>query len=268
MLDPAWRFDVNPFYSGNISGMIVNDELVQLLREGRIKSTHGVRRICGPRSLEMDDGTRLEDVDAIIACTGYGTSFGISSSVLSYSQTSPDSAPLPNLYRNIFPIEHADSIAFVSYLIIMESATLTRELAGMAVAQIWAGKSHLPSREDMDRIIREQHEWFVRKSEREPLPLYEGIVDPHLWSIFVNDAAGTGINEYFGWTLKGLWFTLSEPLLYFRMIWGTNTPHMYRLFETGKRKIWSGARDAILRANDVETTSLWGSLWRAKLKAA
>lgn len=248
--------------------MIVNDDLVRLLREGRIKSTHGVKRICGPRSLEMDDGTRLEDVDAIIACTGYGTSFGISSSVLSYSQTSPDSTPLPNLYRNIFPIEHADSMAFVSYLIIMESATLTRELAGMAVAQIWAGKSHLPSREDMDRTVCEQHDWFVRKSKREPLPLYEGIVDPHLWSIFVNDAAGTGINEYFGWTLKGLWFTLSEPLLYFRMTWGTNTPHMYRLFDTGKRKVWGDARDAILRANDVEATSPRGGLWRAKLKAA
>lgn len=201
----------------------------------------------------MEDGTRLEGVDAIIACTGYDASFGICSEVVSYSEPSADTMPLPNLYRNIFPAEHADSIAFVSYLIVMDSATLTRELASMAVAQIWAGKSSLPTREDMNRIVGEHQAWFRQKAAAEPLPQYEGIVDPYVWTHFVDEAAGTGIYEHFGWTLKGILFTLQEPMLYLQMIWGTNSPHMYRLFDMGKRKPWAGARDAILAANEADT---------------
>lgn len=32
---------------------------------------------------------------------------------------------------------------------------------------------------------------------------------------------------------------------------GVETAHMYRYFETGKRKTWDGARDAILHANET-----------------
>ena len=263
-LDPQWRFDINPSYTSNLSGIMVNDDIVRLLREGAIQSVNGVRRVCGPRCVEIDDGTRIEDVDAIIACTGYTVSFDICGSAVSYSEFGPDISPLPNLYRNIFPVEHADSVAFVSYIVLMESAFLTRELAGMAIAQIWAGKSTLPSRKDMVRSVQEQHAWYNKRCATEPLSQYEGMVEPHDWSRFINGAAGTGMYENLGWTVRGFWFMLREPVLSLRMNWGTHSPHMYRFFETGKRKAWHGAREAITVANDVAL----GHHSKVKMKSA
>lgn len=50
---------------------IASDNFMTLLRSGELRSVAGFRRFVGSRSLELDDGTVLEDIDAVVCCTGY-----------------------------------------------------------------------------------------------------------------------------------------------------------------------------------------------------
>ncbi|KAM5342098.1 hypothetical protein ACJ41O_015129 [Fusarium nematophilum] len=255
-LDPQWRLDRNPYYATSISGMVINDHLVPALRAGEVTSTAGVKRILGSRTVELDDGTVLEDVDAIIACTGYNNSLKVLDGIVKYTRPHADVRPIPELYQGIFPLDHADSIACLNYVIVMEGAATIRELSAMAVAQVWAGKSTLPSASTMEAQVREHEAWFTDLCLATPLPQYEGQVEAHSWLRFVDDAAGTGVYEHLGWTLKGIRFWLREPKLCSLMAWGVNTPHLYRVFETGKRKAWDGAREAIRHVNALSDIDL------------
>jgi len=265
--NPAWRFQPAPSAGFGISGVIVNDDLIPCLREGKITSMHGIRRVTGPRSVEFDDGTVVEDVDAVIACTGYRPCFSLLGDAVTFSQPPARApakddpskkavGPLPDLYQNMFPVEHADSLAVLNYCVVMDNAATNREIMAMAVAQVWAGKSALPSPVDMRRVVDEHHRWVARRTLANPLSLYEGVVDPHTWLRFVNELAGTGVYDHLGVNLKSLIYMIREPKMWWRLSFGVCTPHMYRLFETGKRKSWEGAREAILWANYLSDINL------------
>ncbi|KAK7408117.1 hypothetical protein QQX98_009708 [Neonectria punicea] len=248
-LDPKWCLDVTSHHSSNVSGIVINDHIVPALRAGEVTSTAGFKRITGSKTVELDDGTLLEDVDAIIACTGYNNSLRVLDGVVNYSRPHPNVRPIPDLFQGIFPLGHTNSLACLNYIVVMESAATARELAAMAVAQVWAGNSALPSTSVMEAQVREHHDWVVKQCLSSPLPQYEGLVEAHGWLQFVHEMAGTGVYEHLGWTLQGIRFWLREPRLCSMMAWGISTPHIYRVFETGKRKAWSGAREAICHAN-------------------
>ncbi|KAF4973970.1 hypothetical protein FZEAL_9077 [Fusarium zealandicum] len=255
-LDPQWRLDRNAYYATTISGMVVNDHLVPALRAGDVTSTAGVKRILGPRSVELDDGIILDNVDAIIACTGYNNSLRVLDGIVNYSRPHADARPIPDLYQGIFPLGHTDSIACLNYVIVMDSAATAREVAAMAVAEIWAGKSALPPTSAMETWVRKHQAWFTKLCLSNPLPQYDGQIEAHGWFKFVNEMAGTGVYEHLGWTVKGIRFWLREPKLCSMMAWGVNTPHIYRVFETGKRKAWDGARDEIRHVNELSDIDL------------
>jgi dimethylaniline monooxygenase (N-oxide forming) len=66
---------------------------------------------------------------------------------------------------------------------------------------------------------------------------------------FVHDAAGTGLYDNIGWSWKAWKLWLSDRELYKALAHGPATAHGHRLFETGKRAVWTDARQAILDVN-------------------
>lgn len=249
-LDPSWKFDPEYTYATNVSTMMLSDGIVPALEAKRVISVPSVTRVTGPKKLELSDGSIVDDVDYIIACTGYETPLHVLGDAITYSQPAPDVRELPHLYHNIFPVDYPDSLACLGYNAFMDNATTCRELAGMAIAQIWAGKSTLPPKAEMKSQVDDYHAWFVRRCrENAPLSQLNGIVEPESWNRFVHDKAGTGLYEHLGWTLTGIKFASLHPWWYLKLAYGVCTPHLYRLFDTGKRKSWPGARDAIIKAN-------------------
>lgn len=248
-IEDEFRFERKPEYVNNISTMLINDSLIPEMRAGRIVSVHGIRRVIGPRSIEMEDGTMIEGIDAIITCTGYHTPFTTLREGLNFTSPAEKIAPQPDLYQNIFALEYPDSLACLNFVVAPENAAGCRELAAMAIAQVWAGKSELPPHDVMQSHIKNHHRWFARRCATQPVPQLEGLIEGHSWLKFVHQTAGTGLYERLGWTWSGVWFSLKNPSLYFTMAFGVNTPHMWRLFETGKRKAWPDALKAILHVN-------------------
>lgn len=248
-IEDEYRFERKPEYVNNISTMLINDSLVPEMRAGRIVSERGVRKVTGAYSIEMEDGTMLNDIDAIITCTGYYTPFDILKDGLTFTSPAEGVPPQPDLYQNIFALQHPDSLACLNFVVAPENAAGCRELAAMAIAQVWTGKSELPPHHVMQSHIKSHHQWFAKRCAVQPVSQLEGLIEGHSWLKFVHQTAGTGLYENLGWTWTGFCFSLLNPSLYFTLAFGVNTPHMWRLFVTGKRQAWSEALGAIEHVN-------------------
>ncbi|KAF4809996.1 Monooxygenase aurF [Colletotrichum siamense] len=247
--DPGWGFEPSPSLKLSLSVIVVNDDLFSRLREGRAESVRGVTRIVGPKSVQLDDGRIIEDVDVIVAATGYRPDFSLLPDLSHTPAPDPKAPPLPNLYQNIFAIDYPDSLACVSYCTVGDNAASYRELQAMAIAQVWAGNSSLPSTGQMRRSTAAYQKWTWKRFRAfAGAPLGSGQQYP--WFRFVHEMAGTGMYEYLGWGWKGWQFWWQDREFYRLVAWGAYSPHIYRLFETGKRKTWPGAREAIIKVNE------------------
>ncbi len=250
---PEWHFSPAP--SLKYSVPIISDELVPVLEKGAVESVAGIDRVVGPREVQLTDGRRLE-VDTIIFCTGYVTKFTVIEPQFDPMQKPPAAwtassgsrgKPLPRLYRNIFPPQHSDSLAFMGCVAFSTAAFQLYDLASMAVAQVWKGTSALPTPAEMERAVDEHQAWVCASANRGPV--FPGMVKPHEWMDWANDTAGTGVAEKLGWGWQGWKFWLTEPKLCSLLMSGVYSPHIYRLFD-GKRKKWPDAREEIERVNE------------------
>ncbi|KAH7157356.1 flavin monooxygenase-like protein [Dactylonectria estremocensis] len=233
---------------------IISDNLVDLLEAEQILSVVGIKRVSGPTEVELDDGTLLE-TDVIIWCTGYKTEFSLlDRSVDPTRHTTPAWAsaigsrgkPLPRLYQNMISLDHPSSMAFMGCVAFATGAFPLYDLASMALAQVWKGKSSLPSLEEMNRSVDRQHEFIC--SIAKDGSAAPGWVRQAEWVSWANEAAGAGVNEHLGWGLEGWKFWFQDRAFYKLLMDGIYTPFIWRVF-AGKRKSWDGARAEIERIN-------------------
>ena len=251
---PEWNF--SPPCSFRDCLPIISDDLVRILEEGSVESVVGVREVVGADAVELTDGTRLQ-VDTIIYCTGYKNDFSLlDPSVDPCRETAGwadhpgvKDSPFPKLYRNIISLDYPDSLAIMGCALFPAPSFQCYDLASMAVGQIWANRSKLPPAEEMQREVDERLE-RVRRVAAERKVLTPGSVSGPEWMKWANEAAGTGVDRYLGWGLDGIKFWLGNWKLCGMLMGELFSPHVYRLFETGKRKRWDGAEVAIREVNE------------------
>ncbi|KAK0128020.1 hypothetical protein ONS95_000009 [Cadophora gregata] len=256
-LDPAWRLSPAPSLANHQP--VICDGLVDSLWAKEATSVHGLKRFISEDKVELLDGTTLE-IDTVILCTGYQPDFSITPDFNPLDSEKGNTAginatPLARLYQNIFPPKYADSLAIINYIALADGAITISDLVGMALPQIWNGNSPLPSLSTMNASIDKHHEW-VRALGRDD-SVYTGIVRPGPWFAFLNSAAGTRVDEMLGYGWEGWKFWVRERRLCGLLMRGVMTPFMYRVFEGGKRKVWRGAREAVVHANE-EVVRVYG----------
>ncbi|UPK97593.1 hypothetical protein LCI18_008528 [Fusarium solani-melongenae] len=249
---PEWKLNPAPPIKHAVP--IISDNLVDLLESGDIISVSGLKRVVGPKEVELDDGTRL-DADTIIWCTGYKTEFNLlDPSVDPTRNTTPKWAasigsrgkPLARLYQNVFSLDYPQSLAFMGTVAFATGAFPLYDLCSMAVAQVWKGNSPLPSIKEMNRAVDVQHDFICSiAKDGSAVP---GWVRQHEWIAWANKAAGTQVNEHLGWGLTGWKFWFQDRTFYTMLMDGIYTPFLWRVFD-GKRKKWDGARAEIEKVN-------------------
>jgi len=110
------------------------------------------------------------------------------------------------------------------------------------------GSYPLPSQAEMEKWCDEIHDRSLRliKTWRIPKTGADS-VESEVW---LNDAAGNGVNEAMGWGWEGWKFWWKQRELHGLIMDGISTPFSYRLLDgrPGSRKRWDGAREAIYRA--------------------
>lgn len=248
-LDPEWR--ILPSHSIVHSMPGASNSLIPLLQEGKITSVHGIKRFTGPNSLELNDGTVLEDIGAVICATGYTANLHVAP-FLEKSRPPNYSGPdLVRLWMNIFPPRYADSMAFLCRSTYGKSNGFSfNDVQSMAVSNIFRHTHPLPSQSFMNSWIDNQHAWLAQRYRQQPIGFEASAVKAWEFQRFLHDVAGTGM-ENLGWGWKGWRFFFRDPRMSWLMNNGVETAHAFRYFETGKRRTWDGAREAILRANEA-----------------
>jgi dimethylaniline monooxygenase (N-oxide forming) len=246
-LDPAWGLSPPP------SAMTVVpcqcEDLVPLLAQNKIASVRGIKRFVGPRSIELLNGTVLDDVDAVIMATGYDADLTVTPWLRHVIPKTPYAGRgQPELYLQMIPPQYADSFFCLNVFNTLDTIWVLGELASMAIAQIWSGRESFPSQEVMRQSILKQVEYNAYLWRVDP-SIEKGIVKPVEWWKFVHEKAGTGMVGALGWGWEGWRFWWKERELSQLMGWGIISPFNNRLLETGKRKTWAKAREELKKAN-------------------
>ncbi len=154
-IDPAWGLKPSPSMSTVLP--CINEGLVPNLAKGTISSVKGFRRFTGDRSVELDDGTILADIDTVVLGTGYTADTSITPWLETSTPDKYGGGPLPRLFLQIFPPGRADSVAFLNQYAATDCAWVVAELTSMAIAQLWSGKSSFPSRAVMEASVDKLH---------------------------------------------------------------------------------------------------------------
>jgi dimethylaniline monooxygenase (N-oxide forming) len=256
-IKPEWKFD-SPSMIHTLP--IMSDNLVAELHSGRIESVAGLKRVNGDNQVELDDETAIE-VDAIIWCTGYLWRYdflgeydptlksqdGYISTIA--GEAGPNQVPLPRLYRNVFSLDHPDSLAFAGAAAFHTPIFVSFDLASMAIAQYWKKPELMPSREEMLLSYKKHMSWANGI-------LAHGKLDPRFvnaqeWTEWVEEAAGIRVSEHLGYGLSGWKFWYEDKAFCKMLMDGIYSPHLLRLFESDRRKAWKGARAEIEKVNET-----------------
>ncbi|KAH8908315.1 FAD/NAD(P)-binding domain-containing protein [Coniochaeta sp. PMI_546] len=260
-----------------------DNNLAQNLVSDAIQTCQGIEAFTGPRSVRLLDGTVLEDIDAVIVCSGYRYDFSLIHGA--GSPTDPEKAPdgfermrkskfanshsyFPRLYHGYISEQFPESLAFIGTMLFLKPPFVVSDLETMALASVWSGQWPVPSAGEMARDIDAHYDFVVTMLKYGPMP-HPGF----RWSRgratyrWMNEVAGTGVNEKLAaWGVEGWKFWWRDRKFYNLVMNGIDTPYVYRLFDTGRgRKAWAGAREAIERANrEVEAM---GEKWKKEEEA-
>ncbi|KAH6892317.1 flavin-binding monooxygenase-like-domain-containing protein [Thelonectria olida] len=254
-----------------------SDDMAKNLGEGRIETVLGIKEITGPKSVTLADGKVLEDIDAIIFCSGYQYDFSVIRGV--GDPTDPALAPdhhkaiestpfynaedkFARLYKGFLSEQYPDSLAFLGHVLIMKPPILLYDVISMALASVWAGSYPLEPAEERRKDIDTQYHFLVETLKRGHVQHLGFRVVSTATYDWLNRAAGTGLTErlgYCNWESWKLWWKDSK--LYYMLMDGFDTPAAYRLFDMGRgRKPWPGARARIEQVNE-ELKEL-GEAWK------
>ncbi|KAF1842858.1 putative dimethylaniline monooxygenase [Cucurbitaria berberidis CBS 394.84] len=248
-IDPDWRVLPSPSVSLSLPG--ASSTIIPLLQEGKLVSLHGIKRFTGPRSIEFNDGTILDDIDAVICATGYSADFTVAPFLESNRPANYGGPDLVRLWNNIFPPQYADSMALLCHSAYGKNNGFSfNDVQSMAISNIFRGVHPLPPLPTMNKQIDTHNKWLASRWRAESLGFDPSAVQTWKFQQFLHEVAGTGM-ENLGWGWKGWKFFFRDPKMSYLMNNGVETAHAFRYFETGKRKTWDGAREAIIRANEA-----------------
>jgi len=249
----SWKLDPSP--TPATTAPLVVDKMYDYMISGWAEPVDTIRRVLGPKSVELTDGRVLDDIDSIVYCTGYD--MVVPFLPAEYNPYEYAGAP-PYLYRNIFSM-HPDpdvrsSLAFTGHGAVPFPGFVQHELITMAIAQVWRGRSPLPPYKEMKAWHRRNLQWragrmAMQKKESSFYVVFLPFADTVPW---LNWAAGTGIYEHFSWFSWRAWaFWWKDRAFYQKVKSGIFSPSIFRLFDMGKRKPWAGAREQVYKDNQV-----------------
>lgn len=124
---------------------VISDDLPLRIATGTIKLRPGVSYFT-KEGVVFTDGTRVDDLDAVISCTGYNIGFEF----LNDKYIVPVEDNEVSLYKQVFPPHHPKSTLAVMGLIQSSGAFFpAAELQARWVTRVFKGLARLPSREAM-----------------------------------------------------------------------------------------------------------------------
>ncbi|XP_068098730.1 dimethylaniline monooxygenase [N-oxide-forming] 2-like [Hyperolius riggenbachi] len=207
---------------------LVNDELPSHILSGSIIIKPGVTKFT-ETAAHFWDGTVVDNLDAVIVCTGFDCDFPfLDESVFKMDESKG------SLYKKIIPLGiEKPTIAFLSFVRPVGSHMVLSELQSRWATRLFKGLHKLPDPGNIKREMLKDQErrkkWFATSEDNFRRTNYISYLDdlasdigvkPNIWKLFFTD-----------------------PILAFNIVFGIFSSYQYRLNGPGK---WPGARKAIL----------------------
>lgn len=259
-LPESWG--MRPAPSLAVSTPLFADGIWPHLKSGIAEPVAAIEEVLGPKSVRLTSGRVLEDIDAIVYCTGYHvvlpdelipkTAPGNDAAAEASYDPYPEGPGGPSrLYRGIFPLSSDEAVrntlAFIGQGAILYPGFMQFELQAMAVAQVWQGRHPLPPLAAMRAWHTEYSRNDAAMRRRYGAPstfdtLYPGMIPLPDQLPWLDAVAGTAVFSTFGGYCRGLFNPRAWGLwwrdraLYRLCTDGIPSPTVFRIFETGRRK--------------------------------
>lgn len=217
---------------------IINDELPHRIVTGSIQVRADVAKVQG-NAVHFADGSKVQDIDAIILAIGFKFSYPF----LSDSLLHPKDRYIP-LYKYIFPPTfNPGTLAVIGAVRVNGPVPPLAEMQSRWAVSVFAGKSKLPDCQTMvEEIERRQH-----RLEANTIKCCRAfhLVNFIEYSDEISSLIGARPN---------LWHLLmTDPKLAFKCFFGPCLPAQYRLVGPGS---WQGARDVIMGVEESKVCPL------------
>ncbi|XP_033100166.1 dimethylaniline monooxygenase [N-oxide-forming] 2-like isoform X1 [Anneissia japonica] len=203
--------------------IMINDSIDNQIYCGKLKVKPGIERLT-KTGVVFTDGSRVDNVDALIIATGYNKRFPFIE-----SKEIRDSMEELQLYKFIFNPD-VPTLAAIGLFKGLGPQAYAYEMQSRYVVRILTGKLKLPSKDAMRKDIKEVSEINIKD---------HGHVHAYvLWMPYILDLARRiGV-------LPSFWsYIFTSPRIAMKLAFGTMYPYMFRI--QGPHS-WNGAMDALL----------------------
>jgi len=211
----------------------INDAFPNAILAGRIAVRPDIKEFT-ENGVIFSGESKETLIDEVILATGYQMTLPfIDPSII---------APSTNevyLFKNMFQpdLRHPHTLALIGLVQPTGPIHTAAELQARWFAGLQTGRLKLPSKQEMKKII-EQDKQFVREHfYPSPRHSLEVLYSPYMDSIA----------SYVGCKPNLFKYAITDPKLFYHLIFGLFTVYQYRL--EGKHS-WKGARDAVISTND------------------
>ncbi|XP_072500695.1 flavin-containing monooxygenase 5 [Notamacropus eugenii] len=230
------RFDhemygLKPMHRALSQHPTVNDDLPNRIISGRVIIKGNVKEFTETAAI-FEDGTREDNIDAVIFATGYSFDFPFLEDSVRVVKNKI------SLYKNVFPPNlEKPTLAIIGLIQPLGAIMPISELQGRWATQVFKGLKTLPSKSEMMEEITKTKEEMANRYVESP----RHTIQTDYMECMEDLAELVGVRP------KLLPLVFTDPKLAFHMFFGPCTPVQYRLQGRGK---WDGAREAILTVND------------------
>ncbi|KAM5256058.1 flavin-containing monooxygenase 5 [Ctenodactylus gundi] len=209
----------------------VNDELPNRIISGLVKVKGNVKEFTETAAI-FEDGSKEDDIDAVIFATGYSFAFPFLEDSVKVVKNKV------SLYKKVFPPNlEKPTLAIIGLIQPLGAIMPIAELQGRWATQVFKGLKTLPSQSEMmAEITKSQEEMAKRYVESQRHTIQGDYIET------MEDIA-----EMVGVRPNLLSLTFTDPKLAYQLFFGPCTPVHYRLQGPGK---WDGARKTILTTED------------------
>ncbi|NP_001075714.1 flavin-containing monooxygenase 5 [Oryctolagus cuniculus] len=224
-------FGLKPKHRALSQHPTVNDDLPNRIISGSVKIKGNVKEFTETAAI-FEDGSREDDIDAVIFATGYSFSFPFLEDSVKVVKNKV------SLYKKVFPPNlEKPTLAIIGLIQPLGAIMPISELQARWATLVFKGLKTLPSQSEMMTEISQVQEKMAKRYVESQRHTIQGDYIETMEEIA--DLVGVRPN------LLSLAFT--DPRLALQLLLGPCTPVHYRLQGRGK---WDGARKTILTVED------------------
>ncbi|XP_077188435.1 flavin-containing monooxygenase 5-like [Paroedura picta] len=228
----------------------VNDDLPNRIISGRVVVKPNITEF-SETSVLFDNGSKEDNIDAVVFATGYSFSFPFLDKCTSVVDNQV------SLYKYVFPpVLEKPTLAIIGLIQPLGAIMPISEMQARWVTRVFKGLCKLPSASDMLEDISSKQVAMTKRYVRSPRHTIQVDYIPYM-----DEIAALIPANFNTWRLF-----LTDPRLAWEVVFGPCTPYQYRLQGPGK---WDNARKTILTQHErmlkpFMTRGVSNSLYRSK----